>query len=162
MVEGSPAGPSRGRPLPVELDEERCKERLRGGVMGRVGYTTPEGPRILPLNYSVVEETIVFRTAPDTELAKHAPGSTIAFEVDHFDHVRSQGWSVLATGRCEAVTDGEEIEWMQRVWGPRPWAGGARPLHLRLPWTRLTGRRVGDDGTWYDEHLPPTDHDPRA
>ncbi|NPC96899.1 hypothetical protein [Nocardioides sp. zg-DK7169] len=32
---------------------------------------------------------------------------------------------------------------LARVWPPRPWAAGPRPHHLRVRWTRLTGRQLG-------------------
>lgn len=136
---------------PVELNRQHCEELLAGGVIGRVGYTTPDGPRILPVNYSVVDGAIVFRTAPYNELATHARDAPVAFEIDHFDHDRKQGWSVLATGPCEAVEDPAEVEHIRATWAPRPWAGGLRPLHMRLRWTELTGRRVGEDWTWHSE-----------
>ena len=43
-----------------------------------------------------------------------------------------------------AVTDPLEIEHIREVRDPRPWAGGGRNLYLRLRWTELTGRRLGD------------------
>ena len=41
---------------------------------------------ILPVNYSVVGESIVFRTTPDGVVANHDWDSPIAFDVDHVDY----------------------------------------------------------------------------
>lgn len=54
-------------------------------------------PAVVPVNYEVVDNAIMFRTAPDSVPAA-AVGTDVAFEVDHVDEALSQGWSVLAVG----------------------------------------------------------------
>ncbi len=76
-------------------------------MFGRVGVCTPEKPVILPVNYSVVGESIIFRTTPYGVVANHDWASSIAFEVDYVDYADHKGWSVLATGRGERVEDTE-------------------------------------------------------
>ena len=49
---------------PMELSYGKCRELLAAGVFGRVGVCTPQKPVILPVNYSVVGEAIIFRTSP--------------------------------------------------------------------------------------------------
>jgi uncharacterized protein len=70
----------------------------------------------------------------------------LAFEVDQFDYERQHGWSVVARGRAEAVVRPDELDHIRETWEPRPWASGARTLHLRLRWTEISGRRIG--GGW--------------
>ncbi|MFJ2961071.1 pyridoxamine 5'-phosphate oxidase family protein [Streptomyces collinus] len=70
--------------------------------------TTPDGPAMLPVYYEVVDDALVFRTSPDAAPAV-AVGTEVAFEVDHIDDAMSQGWSVLAVGRAEAVRDPDEV-----------------------------------------------------
>jgi len=127
----------------VELSYSECEALLRSGVAGRVAVTGPAGPHIIPVNYSVVGPSIVFRTSPASVLGTHGRGATLAFEVDHFDYGYHRGWSVVARGRAQVIEDESEMVQVERVWPPRPWAGGDRPLFLRLAWTELTGRRVG-------------------
>lgn len=136
-----------------ELSYAKCRELLGGGVFGRVAVCTPAGPRILPVNYSVVGEAVMFRTGADGLLAHHDPDAPIAFEVDHVDYADHVGWSVVATGRAEAVQDPDALASIHRTWEPRPWAGGDRPVYLRLPWEELTGRRLGSGWT-HDNELP--------
>ena len=69
-----------------ELSYAKCRGLLAGGVFGRVGICTADGPRIFPVNYSVVGETILFRTSPDGLVASHDWRSPLAFEVDYVDH----------------------------------------------------------------------------
>jgi hypothetical protein len=136
-----------------ELDEDHCAELLRSGVIGRAALTTPSGPHIVPVNYSVVDDQIVIRTAPHSMLGTYGPGSLVAFEVDRIDYERHLGWSVLARGRAHAVTDQAVIKRIYGTWPPRPWADGPRSLFLGLPWDELTGVRLGRG--WTDRNESP-------
>jgi hypothetical protein len=127
----------------VVLDEAECRELLTTMVVGRVAVTTPQGPRIVPVNYSVHKNRIVFRTAAYSELATYAKGQPIAFEADHLDPVHHRGWSVIAHGSCAVVEDPDLLHWASAQWAPEPWAGGDRHVILMLAWSELTGRRVG-------------------
>lgn len=129
-----------------ELSDGVCRALLRSRVAGRVAISTPTGPHIVPVNYSVAQDAILIRTSPYSLLGTYGRETTFAFEIDEFDRAHARGWSVQARGRVEAVTDQAEIQEIRAVDEPQPWAGGARPLYLRLRWTELTGRQVGD--TW--------------
>jgi nitroimidazol reductase NimA-like FMN-containing flavoprotein (pyridoxamine 5'-phosphate oxidase superfamily) len=134
-----------------ELSESKCRQLLGGGVFGRIGLCTPAGPVILPVNYSLVSESIIFRTAADGVVARHDWSAPMAFEVDHVDYADQRGWSVLAVGRAQPVEDDDELALISRTWEPRPWASGERALHVRLSWERLTGRRLGSGWTYGNE-----------
>ena len=127
----------------IELSREESESLLRLGVVGRVAVSTPDGPYIVPVNYSVVDDAVVLRTTPYSLLGLHARGAVVAFEVDRLDQDEHHGWSVLARGRAEAVTEPEELERIEASCPPRPWASGNRPLFLRIAWTELTGRKLG-------------------
>jgi len=138
---------------PAELSPEKCEELLRASIVGRVAFGTADGPRITPVNYVTAGDAVVFRTAPESELGRHAGGSRLAFEIDHFDYDDHKGWSVVAFGTGELVDDVAELAAATPFWNPKPWAGGGRVLYVRLPWTRLTGRRTG--GGWtHDNEVP--------
>lgn len=138
---------------PVELSYDQCVDLLSGGVVGRVALCLPTGPHIVPVNYAVVEESVVLRTSPYSALGTHADNSMLAFEIDHLDHERRSGWSVVAHGRGTVVENSDELAAIRDVWEPTPWAGGTRVLHIRIPWTELTGRTVGT-GRIRPEDLP--------
>jgi nitroimidazol reductase NimA-like FMN-containing flavoprotein (pyridoxamine 5'-phosphate oxidase superfamily) len=136
----------------AELPYEKCEELLRASIVGRVAFNAEQGPQIVPVNYTTVGDAVVFRTAPYSQLGTHAEGP-LAFEIDHIDYDDQKGWSVVAVGTGELVEDVTELEDTTPFWNPKPWAGGARPLFIRLPWTRLTGRRIG--GGWTRENELP-------
>jgi nitroimidazol reductase NimA-like FMN-containing flavoprotein (pyridoxamine 5'-phosphate oxidase superfamily) len=114
---------------------------------------TPIGPRIVPVNYSLHGDAIVFRTAPYSELSTYGWNVDLAFEVDHFDYEAHQGWSVVAIGRAHVVDDPDEVQRIRQEWDPRPWAPGSRNLYVMLPWRELSGIRLGKD--WTQQSLMP-------
>jgi nitroimidazol reductase NimA-like FMN-containing flavoprotein (pyridoxamine 5'-phosphate oxidase superfamily) len=136
----------------MELSRSECETLLRRGVVGRVAISTPTGPHVMPLNYSVSGSSVVVCTTPYSMLGTYGRDSMLAFEIDHFEHPRQRGWSVVVRGRAEAVEDQDELRTLVRVL-PRPWAAGRRSLYLRIPLTEVTGRRLGD-GWDLEETLP--------
>ncbi|QZY29322.1 pyridoxamine 5'-phosphate oxidase family protein [Nocardioides coralli] len=128
--------------LPIELTYEECAELLDTQPVGRVALCTPDGPRVFPVNYVVVDGAVVFRTTPYSILGIHSWTTKLAFEVDHVDGEHESGWSVVATGRGALVEDADELSRIRHLWDPRPWAGGQRWLYVSLHCDELTGRRI--------------------
>jgi len=135
-----------------ELSAAECERLLRGGIVGRVGLTSPSGQHIVMVNYSVVGDAVVFRTAAGSVLGRHVDGRDLAFEIDHVDYGDQRGWSVVAKGVGAVVADPAELERIRRRWPPRPWASGDRSMIVALEWTELSGRRLGEG--WTDRDLP--------
>ncbi|MFF9219097.1 helix-turn-helix domain-containing protein [Streptomyces viridosporus] len=138
-----PPGPGRAarRAEFTELDAEECRALLGTQGVGRIAVSTDEGPVIVPVNYSVVDDAVVFRTAPDTTPAR-ASGRRVAFETDRIDDALSQGWSVLVRGDARAVTDPDEVRRLGERAFSEPWAGGRRELWVRIESAEVTGRRI--------------------
>lgn len=130
----------------TDLSADECVRLLGAGIAGRVALSSPDGPHIIPVNYSVVDGAIVIRTSPYSVLGTYGRDTVLAFEIDGFDHERQRGWSVVARGRGEVLTDARQIAEVRAAWEPRPWASGNRALYLRLRWTEISGRRIG--GGW--------------
>jgi len=133
-------GHARGRDLRV-LGPEECIGLLEPGGVGRVGLMSAEGIVILPVNYAVAANTVVFRTAPDTLLAAHA-NEPVSFEADRLDEACREGWSVLVQGRARKVAAEREVQDLEQDSGLEPWAAGARDVWVRIAAARITGRRI--------------------
>lgn len=142
---GMDAPPGLGRAVRhaalLDLEPEECWQRLGTHGVGRIVFCGAAEPTAVPVNYAVVEGTIVYRTAPGSTPAA-AAGQRAAFEVDRVDEALSQGWSVLAVGRCEQVTDPAEVRGLAERVSPEPWAGGGRDLWIRVVPDRISGRRI--------------------
>ncbi|MFC8434953.1 helix-turn-helix domain-containing protein [Streptomyces sp. NPDC057253] len=137
--------PGRGRASrtaeSVELGTDECWERLSTHGVGRLGMITGEGVTILPVNYSVVDGVIAFRTAPGS-LPATVLGEQVAFEADHLDDVLRHGWSVLVRGRARGVTRPDEVRRLTERAYSEPWAGGRRDLWVCLEPAAITGRLI--------------------
>lgn len=123
------------------IDVEECLRLLGEEEIGRVAVVIGATPMILPVNYALDGDAIVFRTMPGSRLdvgQGHA-----AFEVDSFDKAHKAGWSVLVTGHLEEVSwyQTKEMRRVQEL-AVTPWAGGERNLWLRLRPSFITGRIV--------------------
>ncbi|GGR84159.1 DNA-binding protein [Streptomyces humidus] len=124
-----------------DLDPEECRALLSTHGVGRVAVSAPDGPAVVPVNYDVVDDAIVFRTAPDSTPAA-AVGTEVAFEVDHMDEALSQGWSVLAVGPASVVTEPGAVHSLTEHAHTTPWAGGERQMWVSIRPAHLTGRRI--------------------
>jgi len=130
-----------------ELDKDQCLNLISPGGIGRIAYTGRFGPAVLPVNYTLQDGAIVFRTAEhgplDEDLRTGIANADykVAFEIDDIDPAARRGWSVLIQGPAHHVTGAEQDAVRQA--GVEPWAPGDRELFVRIVPSRITGRRVG-------------------
>ncbi|MEU5591830.1 pyridoxamine 5'-phosphate oxidase family protein [Streptomyces sp. NPDC020298] len=125
-----------------DLGPEECRTLLSTHGVGRIAVSAPDGhPAVVPVNYEVIDDAIVFRTRPGS-VAAAAVGREVAFEVDHVDEALSQGWSVLAVGPARVVTEPAAVRRLARSAHSEPWAGGEREMWVSIRPTHLTGRRI--------------------
>jgi nitroimidazol reductase NimA-like FMN-containing flavoprotein (pyridoxamine 5'-phosphate oxidase superfamily) len=124
------------------MDRDECLAALRADVVGRIGISAHGTPLVLPVNYVMDGESVVFRTGEGTKLSA-AGRAPACFEIDGFDRSTRSGWSVLATGRLEEITshDGSTFARLTEL-GVSPWIPTGRDHLMRLVPTRITGRRV--------------------
>jgi len=120
---GETAAPA--RPTLCTLSPEECYELLATGRIGRVVFTTADGPVAFPVNYAMAGQVVVLRTGVDTELAARLD-CPVGFEVDHLDEAKNLGWSVLVTGRAARVRSEQQVRQLEARTGLQPWAEGAR------------------------------------
>ncbi|WP_369214896.1 pyridoxamine 5'-phosphate oxidase family protein [Streptomyces flavofungini] len=140
---GQPPGRGRVAPGPrfEELSESECRSLLSSHGVGRLALSTGEGLLVVPVNYSVLDGDVVFRTAPGAAPSL-ADGRQVVFEADHIDDAFSRGWSVLIRGRARTVTDTGEASGLDLRAHSTPWAGGRRDLWVRVTPATVTGRRI--------------------
>ena len=123
------------------LGEAECLQLLGREPIGRVALSAGALPVVLPVNYTLVDRTVVFASAPGLKVDAAQAGIVACIEVDGYDRWTHTGWSVLATGRLEEITDPQQLEWARRL-PLSPWALAEPDHYIRLPVELLSGRRV--------------------
>lgn len=124
-----------------ELEQDVCWRLVSKAGFGRVGFIRDGEPWILPVNSSVVEGGVVFRTARGSMLHLLAPGSVVTFEADGTDRVAQSGWSVLVRGRVKELTARPAIAEAEET-GLAPWGPGVRDRWMRVEPFEVTGRII--------------------
>ena len=126
----------------VDLEEAECWELLRSVPVGRLAMNSPEGLVVIPVNFVVADDAVVFRSAEGGLLGGAADwGRDVAFQADRIEEAIKWGWSVLVHGQLRRVSD-EEAE--QLLTAVTPWAAGERHVVGRISADRISGRRLGD------------------
>ena len=80
------------------LERSECLQLLARASLGRIGITSGALPTVLPVNFRLVDDQILFRTARGTKLDAATENAVVAFEVDDMDPLAHTGWSVVVTG----------------------------------------------------------------
>ena len=124
-----------------KLMPAECRRLIAPGGVGRIAFGTISGPIVVPVNFAVLADTLVIRTAEGTVIDGHAD-EQVALEVDHIDEALCQGWSVLVRGPARRVAHPAELRRLQEEAAVWPWAGGEREVYVRIIPREITGRRI--------------------
>jgi nitroimidazol reductase NimA-like FMN-containing flavoprotein (pyridoxamine 5'-phosphate oxidase superfamily) len=116
-------------------------DALRSCSIGRLAFIVDGWPVVLPVNFCLDGDDIVFRTDPGSKLLASQGSAPVAFEVDSTDPLYESGWSILAFGMANEVTEEAELGRLRRL-PLRPWARGTKAHWVRIRVVQLTGRRV--------------------
>jgi nitroimidazol reductase NimA-like FMN-containing flavoprotein (pyridoxamine 5'-phosphate oxidase superfamily)/DNA-binding XRE family transcriptional regulator len=142
---GANVPPGQCRPVSLrvvsKLMPAECRRLIAPGGVGRIAFGTFSGPIVVPVNYAVLADTLVIRTAEGTVIDGHAD-EQVALEVDHIDEALCQGWSVLVRGPAHRVAHPAELRRLQEEAAVWPWAGGEREVYVRIVPREITGRRI--------------------
>lgn len=123
------------------LDRSTCLRLLDGAHLGRLGLSYGALPTILPINFRLVDEWIVFRTGVGTKLDAATSNSIVAFEVDDLDPLAHTGWSVVVTGLAHEITDSQERDRLDGGLLPY-WAPAAGDRIIAISTQMISGRRI--------------------
>ena len=123
------------------LYRQDCLDLLANQPVGRVGFRDGDEVIVLPVNYILHDDAVVFRTSEGSKLTAAVQGQRLAFEVDEVDSVHRVGWSVLVRGDATLIDDQELIATyeMQLLF---PWSRTEKDFWVRLPLDRISGRRI--------------------
>ena len=124
-------------PTLEEMSRDECLQLVASMSIGRVAVgRADDPPLVVPVNYVLDGEVIVFRSDPGTKLFAAREGP-ISFQVDVVDTYHRRGWSVLISGIAHEAS-AVEVEHLT----VEPWAGGEKQHWVRVVPGQVTGRRV--------------------
>lgn len=126
------------------LDRQACLSLLGTVPFGRLAITIGALPTIVPINFRVDGDRILFRTGVGTKLDAATSGAVVAFEADDYDPMYHSGWSVVVTGIAQAVDDPDDAALRAT---PR-WAPAQGERLVQVTADEISGRRL--DGTRRD------------
>jgi uncharacterized protein len=131
-----------GKGTRVEImSRPECFRLLSSQTVGRLGFLVGDQPLVLPVNFAVVRDVVVFRTGRGSKLDA-ALGTKVSFEVDDVDIVTASGWSVVVQGVAEEITHGDH--WFDEALrqGAAPtWVSGGKDHYVRIIPHVISGRR---------------------
>jgi nitroimidazol reductase NimA-like FMN-containing flavoprotein (pyridoxamine 5'-phosphate oxidase superfamily) len=123
----------------VDLPTPDCWNLLKSAEIARAAWNGPRGVAVVPVNYSIAEGALWFRTNPYSALARESGGELVAVEVDSLDPANRSGWSVVVRGVAELVEAQEAPEHLADL---RIWPAGVRNLFIRIEPVEVSGRRL--------------------
>ena len=119
-----------------------CFLQLKSVPVGRIGFVEGGEVVILPVNFLVDGQAIVFRAAAGSKLSAVEVGHYVGFEADSYDAATRTGWSVVVKGLAEIVESDDEEARLDTL-GLSSWGqGAADPVWVRVRPTSITGRRI--------------------
>ena len=120
-----------------ELSREECLALLAGRGVGRLAVAAPgAAPYVMPVNYLLDGEVVVFRSGVGSKL-RTLRGTPVSFQLDDIDPTHRTGWSVLVRGRAYEATHWE-IDHLDLT----AWAPGDKSHWVRVAPDAITGRRI--------------------
>lgn len=134
-------------PILEELTEAESLGLIEQAEIGRIGFSGRYGPIVLPVNYKVVDGSVVFRVAVGSSIGEDLRTGIadaeykVAFEIDEIDAATRTGWSVMIQGAAHHVDDEQERQAVLEA-GIEPWPGGQREQFVQIRPTVISGRRI--------------------
>jgi hypothetical protein len=119
-----------------------CFLLLKSVPVGRVGFIARDEVVILPVNFAVDGQDVVFATGAGSKLSSVEVGHYVGFEADSFDAGTRAGWSVVVKGFAEVVTEDDEAARLDGL-GLTSWGGAAGGrVWVRIRPVSISGRRI--------------------
>lgn len=124
------------------LPRPECFRLLSSQTVGRLGFLVGDQPLVLPVNFAVVRDVVVFRTGRGSKLDA-ALGTKVSLEVDEVDVPTADGWSVVIQGVAEEITHADDwFDEALRQGAPPTWDSGSKEHYVRIIPHVISGRRL--------------------
>jgi nitroimidazol reductase NimA-like FMN-containing flavoprotein (pyridoxamine 5'-phosphate oxidase superfamily) len=124
------------------LPDSECYELLAVATVGRIGFVSPAGVQILPVNFRLgAGHRLFMKTGPDGTVAQLAQiDAPVAFEVDYHASDFGIAWSVLMNGTLRFLDPEASAAYAELRLPPVPWPGLASTVTIQFVPDTITGR----------------------
>ena len=116
-----------------------CWNLLDGPRIGRVAWSREGSPGVIPVNVSVFDGALWFRSSPTSNLITEASGQPVSVQIDEIDPSRHTGWSVVVEGIAEVIKDEDVPDMVDTL---EVWPSGDRSVHVRVERQKISGRKL--------------------
>ena len=132
------------------LNDEESLELLATKTFGRLVVRRKDGMDLFPLNYTVHEGKIFFRTAEGSKLFSLSLNDDVLFEADNVDEAGGTAWSVIVKGNARALKSNEEIREADQL-PLKPWLPTLKYNYVEVTPSDISGRKfqLGDEPERY-------------
>jgi hypothetical protein len=137
-----PTSPRGGAVRLETLTEYECWQLVSGtgsGGIARVVWSGPDGPAIVPVNYTVADGGLWFQTSFDSRLASECCDQRVLVEFDRVEPATHLGWSVVVTGTATCLPASADPGILGDL---LVWPTGSRQALVRVEPDEVTGRRL--------------------
>lgn len=136
--------------IPVTvLTHEECWQLLRQHELGRLGFHLLDQVHVVPINYTVDHETVLFRTAEGNKLLGVVMHGDVVLEID--DHDEHTAWSVVVRGIARLLDEASAHRADDLPL--RPWVDSPKYNVVEITPTEISGRSFRLHRPWL--HLMP-------
>jgi uncharacterized protein len=118
-----------------------CYGLLESVPVGRIGFIERGEVVMLPVNFLLDGQDVVFTTGRGAKLSAIEVGQYVGFEADAYDPATRTGWSVVVSGLAEVVDSDAEAARLDGL-GLVSWAGTADKVWVRIRPNSINGRRI--------------------
>lgn len=119
----------------TRLSTEECWELLRADEFGRLAYRMSDEVHLVPINYAIDADTILFLTGEGNKLLGVTMHPEVVFEIDAYDDERAH--SVIVRGLARRLEEDEEHR-AENV-PLRPWVSTPKYNVVEITPTQISG-----------------------
>ena len=121
--------------VPRRLSKEECWELRRTDEFGRLAYRMSDEVHLVPINYAIDGDTILFLTAEGNKLLGVTMHPEVVFEIDGYDEENAH--SVIVRGLARRLEEDEEHR-AENV-PLRPWVSTPKYNVVEIRPTQISG-----------------------
>lgn len=131
-----------------DLSQDECWDMLSGMSFGRLAFAVAGVPEIVPINYTVADRKLYFRTSEGTKLSGLTINHSVAFEIDTYED--DSAASVIISGTARELQSKDELAWAETL-PLRPWVPTHKYHFVEIVPDEVTGRlfRLGPEPERY-------------